>query len=221
MSALRTIALIALGSMLLGCPPSRDDVGEGTGGGDSYQTALLALDPYTGTQYELAYFFLVDEEYDCNRIIQDYGLSWWNLTNGTPWVTAVAYKGQFVEWESTFRSQYLWNQEGIWDYTTADFFSGNHGTGGYDTGDDDDDVVPPPEPGRDQQGLIGNDAAGAEDTMVISSWGEDRVQGNIRSTSGDYWFDAESCGYMNGGVIGGGSGGTEDGDGGATDPAGN
>ncbi len=115
MSALRTIVLIVMGSLLLGCPPVRENVGEGTGGGESFQSALLALDPYTGSQYELAYIYLVDSDYDCNTIIQDYGLSWWNLPNGTPWVSAFAYRGQFVEWESTFRSQYLWNQEATWE----------------------------------------------------------------------------------------------------------
>ncbi len=217
MSVCRTIAVIALSFALLGCPPERENIGEGTGGGESFQTSLFALDPYTGSQYELVYFFLIDADYDCNRIIQDYGLSWWNLENGVPWVTAVAYKGQFVEWESTFRSQYLWNQDAVWDYTVADFFSGTYGTGGYDNGDDDDDDdVPPPEPGRDQDGYLGNDVGGADDTLTISSWGEESVRGNIRSVAGDFWFDAESCGYMNGGVIGG-----EDGAGNTTeDPAG-
>lgn len=214
MSALRTIAVFALATALMGCPPTRDNVGPGTGGGDSLQTALLARDPYTGTQYEVAYLFLVDADYDCQTIIWDYGLAWWNLSTDVTWVTATAYRGQFVEWEGTFQSQYLWNQDGEWDYTTADFFYGAHGTGGYGSGDDDDDDVPPPEPGRDQQGTIGNELAGADDTMTISSWGDDRVQGSISSVAGDWWFDAENCGYMDGGVIGGadgdGANGTEE-----------
>ncbi len=216
MSALRITVLLTLGSMLLGCPPARENIGDGTGGGESMQTALLALDPYTGSQYALAYVYMVDADHTCAQIIQNYGLAWWNLPNGTPWVTATAYRGQFIEWESTFRSQYLWNQEGIWDYTVADFFSGTHGVGGYETGDD-DDVVPPPEPQRDQEGTLGNDAAGAEDTLTFTSWSEDRIQGSIRSAAGDFWFDAEYCGYMNGGVIGGG----EDVGDTPTDPAGN
>lgn len=214
MSLVRLIALSVLSLALVGCPPTRDNVGPGTGGGNTYQKAMMVRDPYTGTQYELAYLFMVDTDYTCQTIIYDYGLAWWNLSNDVLWLTGVIYKGQFVEWESQFRSNYLWNQEGQWDYTVADFFYGNHGTGGYGTGDDDDDDVPPPEPGRDQEGTLGNDVSQADDTLTITSWNDDRVTGSISSVAGDFWFDAENCGYMDGGAIGGGV----DGRAGSSDP---
>ena len=207
MFALRFVALFVLVASLVGCAPARENVGEGTGGGDSYQTALVARDPYTGTEYELLYVFLVDADYDCSTIIWDWGLAWWNLSSDVNWVTAVAYKGQFVDWESSFRSQYQWNLDGVWDYSTADFFYGNFGTGSLagSGGDDDDDDVPPPME-RDQEGTIANDVLGAEDTMRINSWGDDRVRGTIASVTGDWYFDAENCGYMDGGVVGGADG---------------
>ena len=209
---LRAALLASALAVAAGCPPVRENVGGGEGGGDFLQSAFVALDPYTGTEYALAYVYLVDTEYNCASIVQNWGLPWWNLSSEISWVQASVFRGQLVAWESTFRSQYLWNQDGGFDYTRADFFSGGYGTGGYEYGDDDlvgDDDDPPPV-GRDQQGSLGADALGAEDTLMISSWTEDSVRGSLRTAAGEWSFDALNCGSF-------GGGGGVDGDG--TEPA--
>jgi len=216
-SPLRFSALLAALGLVLasasGCPPVREQVDEGTGGGgDYYQTAFFLLDPWTGNEYELAYLYLVDsEDMNCQRIINNYGIDWWNLSSDVQWVQSWVYKGAQYEWEGAFQSQYAWNQEGNFDYTQADFFSGTFGDGGYDEGDDDDDVPPPvgdPEDpdgdgnsGRDQEGEFGTSAIHMDDALTFTSWSNDVVRGYISSEAGEWSFDAENCGLMDGGAV--------------------
>ncbi len=210
------VALVLLAS-LTGCPPVREDgVDDGTGGGSSLRTALVASDPWTGDQYELLYVYLVDQDHTCEQILVDYGLSWWSMSNEVSWVTFNVYKGQSVDWESTFRSQASWTEDGQWDYTAADFFSGSFGTGGY--GSDDDDAYPPPpddEPegtaGRDQEGNIGLDMVGLEDSLTIHSWDGETLRGDVEAAAGSWSFNATYCGELDGEVVGIPEGGDVDG----------
>jgi hypothetical protein len=191
-----------------GCAPVREDATGEASGGSSLRTALVATDPWTGSQYDLAYVYLVDADHTCQQILNNYGLAWWDLPSDVDWVTANVYRGQFVDWESTYRSQYAWNQEGLFDYTVADFFSGSFGFGGVG-GVDGDDVPPAPGGGttdpsstRDQEGSLGSDFATREDVLTIRSWTGDRIRGEIASELGDWSFDATYCGDLPGDVVG-------------------
>lgn len=207
-----TLGLCA-GLLLLtsvGCAPIRGDGPvDGSGGGNSLQTALVATESWNGSEYSPAYLYLVDEEHTCQQILSNYGLAWWDLSNDTEWVIASVFKGQFVDWESTYRSQYSWNQSGESDYTLADFFNGSFGVGGYGSVGDDDDEIPP-SPGtdpdedeaRDQQGILGSDQVTTEDSLTFTSWSEDTIRGSISSENGDWTFSATYCGDLPGEILG-------------------
>ena len=216
-----TVAALLLALTTTGCPPVREDVGEGEASGEFLESAFVALDPYTGTDYALAYVYLVDTTHNCESIVSNWGLAWWNMSSDVTWVQANVYRGQFVDWASTFRSQYQWNLDGEFDYTQADFFSGTYGTGGYDYPYEDDDVPPPPDPADDraQEGSIGADIAGADDALIISSWSDETVRGTLRTAAGDWSFEAINCGNFGGGPIGvGGEDGDDGGDAGGGTP---
>ncbi len=188
-----------------GCAPTREDTpGDGGGGGDSLLTALVATEPSSENVYSSAHVYLVDVDYTCDQIRSNYGLGWWDLSSETSWVMTTVYKGQGVDWESSYRSQYSWNLQGEFDYSSADFFFGTFGVGGYGTGD----IPPAPgndpvdEEARDQQGNLGADAAGMDDSLTFSLWSESTVRGSIASEGGDWFFDATNCGELPGGDVG-------------------
>ncbi len=217
-SLLSPTSLLAAAGLLLaastGCAPVREQVESGIGGGgDYYQSAFVALDPWSGSEYELAYVFLVDsDDMSCTRIRNQWGIDWWNLSSDVGWVQAWVYKGAEFEWSRTYRSQYAWNQGGEFDYRRADFFSGTYGSGGYATGDDDDDVPPPVGDGgedpdgddnsaREQEGDFGNSVEHEDDTLVFTAWSTETVRGFIESEEGSWSFDAVNCGFMDGEVV--------------------
>ena len=190
--SLLLICICALAS----CAPVRPEAGDGNGGGNSYRGAIFqerALG-YFAT-YSYAQLHLVDDiDFGCDDLRYGNQFYWWDLAEGVHFVSTYFYRGDNIEsqsWEMTFRSQFDWEQDANFDYSIADFFNGNHGIGGQGLGDDD-----VPAPGRDIEGNLGLDMDHREDTLQITSFGEDMVRGRIQSEEGNWSFNAVNCGIF-------------------------
>lgn len=216
------LSLLVLSMLLaMGCAPDRsvDDDDDDGGLGTRLSNALFTVvDSGEFASNLSGRLVLVDEALDCSDLSWGGALQWWALDPSVDWVEAYLVLGvELATWDREFQSYHAWSQEqektGTWDYTNADYFSGNIGIGGY--GDDDGDVKDPPPIGREIEHALGNDEDGASDRLVITSYSEEGpVSGYIQGDAGNYNFEAEHCGvYQDGPVdgIGGGDSTTPDG----------
>jgi hypothetical protein len=209
---MRIAPILLLALAAAACPPVREDnPGDGSTG-NSLQTALFARQQDTGLEYYYGYVWLVDADYTCQRVLQDWGLDWYSLSEETVWVSINYLRGMNLDWETEFQSYWAWQSAGTWDYRNAAYITGQVGTGGYSSGDDDIDEPPPDPIGRDVTGNIGDTVVGIEDAMTIVAYDDEFVDGSITTTLGEWDFHAENCGYLGGGFDGIGDGGGDTGD---------
>lgn len=202
----RLLPVLLLPLLTTACAPTREDVPDAESrGGDSMQSAFFVYEQWFGAEYTPGRVILVDTDYDCQTILWNWGLDTWSLASDVSWLQAWVYRGVQREWEGTFPSQADWQASGgQWGPQMA-YFQGSFGSGDGGGGGDDDDVPPPvgDDPdgnsARSQEGEFGF-VAGEE--LEIISWSEDRVRGYLGTEVGEWSFDAENCGVLDGDVVG-------------------
>ena len=192
---------VVLLPLALGCAPDRsgDDDDSGPPSNSLSHALFTVIDNGPGQTFWQGRLVLVDSNTDCSELNWGGALAWWELAEEVEFIELYLTLGVDVaSWTQEFESFYLWQEDGIFDYRTASFFTGQIGTGSTADGDDDDDVPDPPPPiGREVTGQFGNDEETRDDSLSINSYSPDGpVSGVLQSSVGNYIFSATHCGVV-------------------------